>query len=68
MHEFWFKPPIMGNVSRAEQIDQLLGFRRNTKFAGRVFAWLFGGAVAITALISNAEKAFRSMLAWLSGG
>ena len=46
LHEYIFKPTMMGGKSRAEQLDNLLAILRSGKLSGRIIIWVGGGAMA----------------------
>lgn len=46
MHKFWFTPPVLGQPSRAEQIDALLTLTRNSRFTIRAVLWASSAILA----------------------
>lgn len=60
--ERWlFDPPTSDTVSRAEQIDAALAFRRYIRMVAKVIAWGATVVVAVAALLA----AVREAMAWL---
>ena len=42
MHDFWHKEIILGQPTRAEQLDRVLAISRGSAFTGRLIVILFG--------------------------
>lgn len=60
LHAFWFKPPVLGQPSRAEQIDTLLTLTRNSKFTFRAALWIASAILALMTAVPNIINFLRN--------
>lgn len=67
VHGFFFREHILGEPTRAEQLDKMLTFRRSSRVAWKVFTWLLAGAAAIAGGVAAIEKAGGIVSKWISG-
>lgn len=41
-HDYWFKPPVTGKKTRAQEMDDAVTFVNNSKVTVRVIIWIPG--------------------------
>ena len=59
VRDWLMKPPISGQPSRAEQLDQLLSSVRAGKMGARVFLYMCGAVVAVIAAWNALKGGFQ---------
>lgn len=49
-HDFWHKPFIMGQPTRAVQLDRVLSLSRGSVFTGKLLMMLFGAVITVVSV------------------
>ena len=59
MHDFWFKPPVAGRPTRAQQVDDVLTAVKTGKLTVRAALWMAGAIIAITAALGQVKGLWK---------